>query len=386
MTHSLFRILNPLLFLISAAPICLAQAFQPAQVLAPSSQEAPDGPPLLLNFGASIAPSDGTLMIGMPLYQNNTGRVALFTRNSSGAWQRNGSLDAPAHGNLQFGWTIALQGDMALISAGFGIPDLYLYRRSNGVWTQAAVYKGLGAGPIMFAGDEVFIGRSVYHIDQQNRLNLVQRLTVYDTSTAGRVPAIAVYQGTAVLGFDEPDGTRGAAYVFLRSGERWTQHQKLTAIDGQPGDRFGSALSIEGNLLAVGAPGRTNQNPSCDTPPGGLAYVFKKQNGLWVEQQVIESPDECAFQFGSGVAINSAALAVGDGATPPANFANAYLYRQMGGQYVYENPVSALENGAPDLVATPGTLYVGFPVEGISGGVQFSPGEVQVFEFGTAVR
>lgn len=207
----------------------------------------------------------------------------------------------------------------------------------------------------------VFIGNTVYRLTERNRLTPVQNLTVEDADA--QLTSIAVFNDTAVLGFGDEGGTRGAVYV------------------AQPGDHFGTALSIQGNVLAIGALGRVLQDLSCDITPSGLAYVFKERAGTWIEHQVIESPQQCTSAFGSAVAVNRYGLALGDQPARPAHFAQAYLYRNPGGQYVYETSTSGLESGTPNLVATRVTLYVGFPVEGlgIGGGVQFSPGEVQVF-------
>lgn len=383
-SKSLLRAVNRMAGLLLAAvpAICVGQSIQLSQTLAPSAAEAPDGPPLILDFGASIAPDGRTLMIGMPGYRNNTGRVAVFTRAGSGAWARAGSIDAPAHmpGQLYFGQNIALRHDVALISTAFGTPDLYLYRLNHGHWTELARLSGRGGASMTFVDHEVFIGNTIYRLDSKaGRLVAVQTLTVGNTD--GQSPTVAVSRDTAVLGFADDDEARGTVYVFRRHGDRWYQHQVITAIDGQPGDGFGSALSIRGRVLAVGAPGRPNQDPACGGTRAGLAYVFKERAGIWVEHQTVEPPEQCAVEFGSTVAINQYALSVGDQPVQPAHYAQAYLYREMGGQYVFASSASGLESGAPDLFATKETLYVGFPREGlgIGGGVQFSPGEVQVF-------
>src|SRR5262245_26311091 len=61
---------------------------------------------------------------------------------------------------------------------------------------------------------------------------------------------------TAVVGAAEAgvDGeNRGAAYVFVRSGDAWTQQAKLVAPDGAAADEFGFAVAISGDTIVVGA-------------------------------------------------------------------------------------------------------------------------------------
>jgi hypothetical protein len=98
----------------------------------------------------------------------------------------------------------------------------------------------------------------------------------------------------------------GASYVFIRSGTTWSQQAKLTASDKTSGDLFGSAVDIDKNMLAVGAPFR---------PPTavGQAYVFIRTGTVWVEQtQQLKADPPAPFQFfGFAVAVNGTNVAVG---------------------------------------------------------------------------
>jgi len=74
----------------------------------------------------------------------------------------------------------------------------------------------------------------------------------------------------------------GAAYIFKRSGNNWTQEAKLTADDGSEGDEFGEAVSISGDYAVVGA---HQADASDGTKDAGAAYVFKRQgDGSWVQE------------------------------------------------------------------------------------------------------
>ena len=82
----------------------------------------------------------------------------------------------------------------------------------------------------------------------------------------------------AVVGVDEDDddGNRsGSAYIFLKSGTFWLQHEKLTASDASSGDHFGRSVSISGQTVAVGANYAS---------PGGAVYVFVGGGSVWSEQ------------------------------------------------------------------------------------------------------
>ncbi len=67
---------------------------------------------------------------------------------------------------------------------------------------------------------------------------------------------VAISGDTIVVGtpVDDDDGpASGSAYVFTRTGSVWTQQQKLTASDAYEVDRFGDAVSISGDTIAVAA-------------------------------------------------------------------------------------------------------------------------------------
>jgi len=110
-------------------------------------------------------------------------------------------------------------------------------------------------------------------------------------------------------GNDTPGGSHaGAAYVYAHSGTTWTLQQELFASDGSPDDNLGSAASISGDTLAVGA-------PNDDTPGGtdaGSAYVFVRAGTTWTEQPQLLAPDGTPSDgFGSAVSVSGNTVAVG---------------------------------------------------------------------------
>lgn len=86
--------------------------------------------------------------------------------------------------------------------------------------------------------------------------------------------SVALDGDTALVGahFDEHPNSSGAgsAYVFTRSGSRWTQQAKLAPEDGDDGDHFGWAVALDGDTALVGA--RDDEHPNGFA--AGSAYVF----------------------------------------------------------------------------------------------------------------
>jgi hypothetical protein len=86
----------------------------------------------------------------------------------------------------------------------------------------------------------------------------------------------------------------GAVWVFEKEGADFVVSQQLTADDAMAGDRFGSAISIEGDTLLVGAPYRSDES--------GSVYSFRKGQAGWIQVQRVDSPEGHANEhFGSAL-------------------------------------------------------------------------------------
>ena len=103
------------------------------------------------------------------------------------------------------------------------------------------------------------------------------------------------------------NNSRGAVYVFVRTGTTWAQQAKLVASDGAAGDAFGATDAIDGDAILVGAP--TDDLSAADA---GSAYVFTRSGTVWTQRQKLVAADVAANAlFGSSVAINADRLVVG---------------------------------------------------------------------------
>ena len=120
--------------------------------------------------------------------------------------------------------------------------------------------------------------------------------------------SVATSGDYAVIGapYAEVDGNvnKGAAYVFHRSGDTWSQQAELAASDDDPGEYFGTSVGISGEYIIVGAP----QEWSTGTG-AGAAYIFKRSGSSWTEQAKIVPIDtwRAYDEFGTSVSISSIA-------------------------------------------------------------------------------
>jgi hypothetical protein len=102
---------------------------------------------------------------------------------------------------------------------------------------------------------------------------------------------------------------RGSAYVY-QSAPFWTFQVKLAPSDGAAGDGFGTSVSIDGDVAAVGAPGADEADLDA-----GAAYAYRRSpDGIWQEHQKLLASDTAADdRFGRSIAVSGDLLVIGKG-------------------------------------------------------------------------
>lgn len=108
------------------------------------------------------------------------------------------------------------------------------------------------------------------------------------------ISGMTVVVGAALHGFS------GAAYVFTKTANGWTQVAELKGSDTADGDNFGSSVAIAGTVAVVGAPNHARG--------AGAAYVFVKTTG-WRQFAELKGSDTVAGDnFGFSVAISAGVM------------------------------------------------------------------------------
>ena len=129
---------------------------------------------------------------------------------------------------------------------------------------------------------------------------------------------------------------QGAAFVFVQPKNGWanmTQTAGLTVSEGQPGDNLGAAVSVSGGVVVVGA----SQEDTYTGP--GEAYVFVEPKRGWSNSaepaaKLYASDGEKYAYFGSAISISGNTVVVGAGnGNVGANVEQgaAYVYVQPSG-------------------------------------------------------
>lgn len=240
-------------------------------------------------FGHSVAVSGDTAVVGA-LYDTHTGgteagSVYVFIR-SGGVWTQQAKLTASdAAATENFGISVAVSGDMALVgargafNAGTVIGSVYAFVRSGGVWTQQPKLTASDAAPNDYFG--------------------------YSVAISGDMALVGAY------GKNTGGTAAGSAYVFVRSGGVLTEQAKLTASDAAAYDFFGYSVAISGETALVGA---YHDNHAGGTSAGS-AYAFVKPSGGWTNMpetvKLTASDAASVDEFGYSVAISGDTALIG---------------------------------------------------------------------------
>lgn len=124
--------------------------------------------------------------------------------------------------------------------------------------------------------------------------------------------SVAISDNYLVVGSPNADADgqneRGAVYVFSRQGNAWNQQTKLMMADGLASDQFGRAVALQGTHLLIGAPYDDNGS----YVNHGSAYLFKYNGSAWLQSnKFIPTVMENSVEFGSSVTIDGDYLAIG---------------------------------------------------------------------------
>jgi pimeloyl-ACP methyl ester carboxylesterase len=284
-------------------------------------------------FGSSVAIDGDTIVVGAFLEDGaaggvngdqsdngraNAGAAYLFVR-SGATWSQQAYLKASTPGFFdEFGFSVAIHGDIVAVGAprndssatGIGGDDsnddafeagaVYTFVRSGNTWAPQTFIKASNAAQQQFFGG-----------------------------------AVALTEGTLVVGAPGADNGSGAAYVFVRSGTSWHQDAILKkASPASPGLSFGSAVAVAGEVAVVGAP--------------RAAYVFERTSGEWSQRALLQNEGGPEIeQFGRSVAATQEMIVV---AGP-----GAYVFGREGSSWSQRAYVAIT---AGEVVAASGGTFI----------------------------
>ena len=300
-------------------------------------------------FGIDVDISGDAVIVGAntrdpvdrQLQNNNYGGVYFF-RRIDGSWVEEGFAQASDRElNREFGEAVAISGDYAVVGAQFatveGRPNqgkAYAFKYEDGTWTETQVLIAPDGDEtdefgesVDIDGDYILVGADdhrggpdghrlgavwVYHRDEQGVWNFDTKFMPSDLEDGNKFGTSIEVDGDVVI-VGAPDATgqevaTGAAYVFRRDANGWSQEAKLAAADGQFADTLGTNVAIRGDVAVAGGP----LAYVGDEIQQGVTYVFRRTASGWTQDTKLTASDGGSDDlFGGGVAIGAAQIVIG---------------------------------------------------------------------------
>jgi len=219
------------------------------------------------------------------------------------AFEHQAYLKSVAEDEVERGRSVAVSGRYAAMSAWAGdrFNNVLIYeRQSDGTWAFGDLVKAENADPE----------------DDYGRFLALDGRTL----VVGAPDEDSAARGIDGEGDNNDAPDSGAVYVYVRAEDgTWRLEAYIKSANSDAGDRFGSAVSLDGDTLVVGAPGEDSDAEGVGGEPGdnslstaGAAYVFVRSEDGWEQQAYLKaSASDSGDAFGSAVAVYQDWVVVG---------------------------------------------------------------------------
>jgi len=308
------------------------------------------------NYGYAVALCGNTFVIGSVI-DDKRGAAYIYTFEQIGSTEEPIARPTANDGmeNDLIGWSVSLNEDRLAVGAlgsEYCQGVVYLFDRNSGGADSWGQIKKITANDgetgdnfgfsVSLYGDRLAVGslldnsnRGAVYLFERNSGGVdnwgqVKKLTIADGIESNRFGFAVSLDGSRVaVGAIGEENGRGAVYLFERNSggaDNWGQIKKLTSTHRTEFAYFGYAVSLQGNILAIGSNGENNNQ--------GAVYLFERNNGgadAWsqIKKLTINSGSANDY-FGSAVALNGDTLAVGaDG--DKNNLGTTYLFKRNSG-------------------------------------------------------
>ncbi|MEE3151161.1 MAG: choice-of-anchor B family protein [Acidobacteriota bacterium] len=306
------------------------------------------------DFGIAIAIEGDWMMVGKPGRAASAGgrggrgtpqpaepgAVYIFRRGGSGRWTLQGSLE-PTDGIVagdSYGRSIAFSDGRVFVGAPTRAADVVAQPQGGGR------RRGRGPSPVPEDTTPVpEVGRVFEFRYENGNWRETASLGSENERAANFGAAISLEGNTAVIGAPGSGDGHGAAYVYKYDEENgvWEEHSRLAAFSGIRGDRFGTAVAIDGKDVWVGSPAPRGT----DT---GMVYLYRDEGGelLGAPRRIFLKETVTRDAFGDRIASSGGIAAV----------SATGMDHQAGAVYVYERNTNGEWEDRGELVSEPDAL------------------------------
>jgi len=278
-------------------------------------------------FGTSVSIYNDLAVIGST-GDNGSGSVYVF-RKSGESWNEEAVL-IPSNGSSGdlFGTSVSVYNEMVAVGAAgddINTGSVYIFEKEGTSWEEKQyIYASDGINydyfgsavalddVVLAVGVKGYLGTGgVYvYIKDGNTWENVSKIRASDNGAEDQFGAtVSVSQNFIAAGarFEDEGGIDcGAAYIFVRAGNSWSELKKIIPTDGIENERFGK-VAIDGNILAIGA----NNDDDLGLESGSV-YIYQWNGNDWMFNQKLTANDGFAGDgFGSSLFLDGTRVIVG---------------------------------------------------------------------------
>ena len=261
-------------------------------------------------FGRSVSYDGSTLLVGA------RDKAYVFEQRTGGNWTETQRITGLAESSFGNSVAIDGDSAIIGANTEFGVVNdagaAYVFERDGqGLWSQ--VDRLFSTNPIRNFGNEVALqGTTAVVGSRVNGVRVYERQSpgnwqrVFGTGDGGN--SVSIDGDTIVVGGRRERQNRGAAYILDRDAMgNWASSDMLLPSDPSMGAAFGAAVSVEGDQVVIGA-----STEASILSNAGAAYVFGRDQNSWSEIVKLTSsdPNELAL-FGVAVGLQNGAAFVG---------------------------------------------------------------------------
>ncbi|MCZ4318395.1 T9SS type A sorting domain-containing protein [Aequorivita viscosa] len=324
-------------------------------------------------YGTSVDITENFAVVGASRETVASGAVYIYSKDNQGTWSYSQRLaaDDPNQG-AEFGGGVTFAEDYLVVAAGradvggttrAGALYVYDYQNNNYEFSTKLMASDmtndakLGMNPTSLDadGNTIVVGApgengwvgSVYVFTREagnwSEAQKILSPTAPASDTFGI--GVSISGDYLVIGANEADGRKGAAYVYLKnSNGTWEYNQTLMASDATNDSFFGTSVSLSGDQMVIGAYGSNLEQ--------GAAYIFEKDNqGTWVEvQKLVGNASTEGTQFGWSTDIQRNNIVVSAPHAYGFETGEVYFYkRENSGTWTEEQVVLGADSEGEDF-------------------------------------
>lgn len=358
-------------------------------------------------FGKALDVWETTAVVGSPSCDGSAGFVTVFDC-TGGNWTETAVVANPGDPTNGFGASVAIWGSLLAVGAPHDSTEanesglVYLFRNVAGTWTPVGTV-GLDATGV-HADEEAHFGAS---LDLERNwlavgapdfaFNQGGVACVFDvTDPSNPIESISSVSGggsrhgTAValegdrLAISAPGVDEGAVFVLRFDGAAWGNDALISPLGATGGvtGSFGASIALRDGNLYVGSPG----DDAAGTNSGAVFFYPALQNSD--EQVLVPSTLSAGDRFGSSISCDDGVLVASAPHDDPAGTrsGSAYVYSFVGDTLYQRAQLTSPDGAAYDLFGAAvavqdGRAAIGAPVDCAD------VGSVYVFEdFGDAPK